>query len=140
MTVTAYDNYLESEVISADPVQLVAILYRAAIDSLGTARRCLFDGDVKGRSQAITRAVTIVNELTCSLNSNAGGDIAVNLARLYDYILRLLMEANFKQVDPPLAEAEELMITLYEGWAGCGREAIIAEQEAYPRETISALY
>ena len=53
MTATAYDNYLESEVLSADPVKLVTILYRAALESLGTARRCLYDGDIAGRVKAI---------------------------------------------------------------------------------------
>ena len=140
MTATAYDNYLESEVLSADPVKLITILYRAALDSIGVARRCLFDGDIAGRVQAVGKASAIVTELTCSLDRTNGGEIAQNLAELYDYIQRLLMDANFRQIDTPLAEAEELMMTLYEGWAACARKGAEQAESAETREALSALY
>ena len=35
---TVYDRYLEAEVLSADPVKLVWLLYRGALDSVRAAR------------------------------------------------------------------------------------------------------
>ena len=139
LTATAYDNYLESEILSADPVELVALLYRACLESLGAARRCLYDGDIPGRVRSITKASAILAELTCSLDRENGGEIAENLAELYDYLQRLILDANFKQLDTPLAEAEELLTTLYEGWAACGRE-IAQENGEVPSEALTALY
>ena len=39
MATTAFDAYLESKIFSADPVELVQILYRGALEAVGSARR-----------------------------------------------------------------------------------------------------
>lgn len=112
-----FDAYLEGEILSADPVQLVRILYRAAIEATGQARQCLREGDITGRGRAIAKASAMLNELNLSLNHEAGGEVSRNLAELYDYLQRRLMTANFEQVDPPLIEVENLLFTLLDGWA-----------------------
>ena len=38
MAKTEYDRYLEAEVLSADPVKLVWLLYRGAMDAVRAAR------------------------------------------------------------------------------------------------------
>ena len=106
--------------MSADPIQLVQILYRAALDSIRTARECLRKGDIVGRSKSITKALGMLSELVTSLDHERGGEISDNLVRLYDYVQRLLMDANFRQVDEPMAEAESLLLTLLEAWSACG--------------------
>ena len=68
MSQNPFDSYLESQVYSASPVRLVTILYRAALDSLETARRQLHTGDVRKRAEATARASNVVAELTQSLN------------------------------------------------------------------------
>lgn len=120
MRQNGYQNYLEAQVMSADPIQLVQILYRAALDSIRTARECLRNGDIAGRSRSITKALGILSELATSLDHERGGEISGNLVRLYDYVQRLLMDANFRQVDEPMAEVENLLSTLLEAWCACG--------------------
>ena len=119
MRQNGYQNYLEAQVMSADPIQLVQILYRAALDSVRTARECLRRGEIAGRSRSITKALGILSELITSLDHERGGEISANLIRLYDYIQRLLMDANFRQIDEPMAEAESLLSTLLEAWCAC---------------------
>ncbi len=112
-----HDAYLESEVLSADPVDLIRILYRAAIEAIRTARGCLKRGEIRGRSRQITRALTILAELELSVDRSRDPDLAANLVELYDYLERLLHEANCRQTDPPLAQAEGLLATLLEAWS-----------------------
>ena len=119
MRTNAYQNYLEDEILTADPLRLVALLYRGAVDAVGLARRELRNGNIKARSRAITNAVEIIAELQRSLDFESGGDLSLQLARLYDYVQRRLLEANVGQVEPPLAEAENLLRTLLEGWEAC---------------------
>lgn len=114
----AYGNYIESEILSADPVELIAILYRAAIDSIGGARDAVAAGDIESRAKAIGKALAIVSELHGALDGSAGGEIATNLDRLYAYTERLLIDANLRQAAAPLAEAQSILVTLYEGWRG----------------------
>jgi flagellar protein FliS len=113
------NSYFESQVLSADPMQLIEILYRAAIDSIDSARMHLQTGDIVLRTRSITKALEILNELAISLDVKNGGDIARSLSELYDYCARLLLAANASQIDPPLVEVKKLLGTLLEGWQAC---------------------
>ena len=91
------DAYLENQVMTADPVELVRMLYRAAVDAVRDARRRLAAGEIAERSAAINRALAIVGELSGSLDHHSGGEISRNLHALYAYILQSLMRANILQ-------------------------------------------
>jgi flagellar protein FliS len=114
----ARDTYMEDRVLSADPMELVQMLYQAAITSVGDARRHLAERQILHRAQSITKACNVLMELTGALDRERGGDISVRLAELYGYMQRRLVEANLKQSDEPLAEVASLLATLLEGWAG----------------------
>jgi len=109
-------QYLETEVMGADPIKLVYLLYRGAIDSVGAARRSLAAGDIAARSRQIQKAWDILQELHMSLDKPRGGKLGVQLAALYVYMQKRLLEANLQQADGPLEEVERLLGTLAEGW------------------------
>jgi flagellar protein FliS len=123
MTNTPYSNYRESEVLSADSMELVNLLYRAAIDAIAAARRHLREGRIRERSTQITKALGILQELTFSLDHERGGELSRSLAELYVYMHGRLTEANAQQVDPPLAEVQELLSTLLEAWSALRKPA-----------------
>ena len=118
MPSNAHDAYLESRIFSADPTELTAMLYQAAASEVREARRHLQEKNIAARSKSISKAHTILAELTISLDRTRGGEIAERLERLYDYMMTRLNEANFKQIDEPLAETLGLLATLQEAWAG----------------------
>jgi len=60
-----------------------------------------------------------VTELSACLNHDAGGVLCRNLAGLYQYVVRLLIQANLEQMEAPLAEAENLLSTLADAWKAC---------------------
>jgi flagellar protein FliS len=120
MTTNRYQNYMEDDILTADPVRLIQLLYRGALDSITAARRHLKLGDIGARSRAVSKAMAIITELALSLDHKKGGDVSKNLAELYAYTQQLLIEANAKQSDPPLEEAERLLSTLLEGWQPAG--------------------
>jgi flagellar protein FliS len=121
MSNNGYQNYFEDEVVEANPLRLVELLYRGALDSIAAARRYLRLGDIRARSRAISKAMAIVTELSLSLNHKDGGEVSRNLAELYGYIERLLIQSNVEQCEPPLVEAERLLSTLLEGWTRCAQ-------------------
>jgi len=110
------DAYLENRVLSADPVELIYMLYERAISLVASARASLKAGDVAARSKAISQTVAILSELEGSLNHEAGGEISRNLNRLYQYMRTRLMTANLKQEEAPLTEVEALLQTLGKAW------------------------
>jgi len=119
MRAKGYQNYFEEEVLAASPLRLIELLYRGALDSIASARRYLKLGDIRARSSAINKAMEILTELTLSLNPEAAGELSGNLSDLYGYVQKLLIEANVKQADAPLAESERLLSTLLDAWVSC---------------------
>lgn len=114
-----YQNFFDDEVLAANPLKLVQMLYRGALDSIASARRYIKLGDIRARSRAISKALAIVTELSQSLDMRAGGELSRNLAELYAYVSSLLIQANVEQREEPLAEAERLLNTLLEAWNEC---------------------
>ena len=112
------DAYLESRVLTADPIELVNLLYQGAMQAVREARVHLAEGRIADRSQQINKACQIVIELATSLDHERGGEISKRLALLYDYMQRRLLEANMQQSDAPLADVLGLLSTLSEAWAG----------------------
>src|SRR5258707_2592895 len=116
MSPTRFQQYLEAEVLGSDPVKLIHMLYRGALEAVGSSRRNLAAGNIQERSRQITKAWDIVQELARSLDHAHGGELSRNLAELYAYIQQRLLDANARQIDEPLAEAEKLLTTLSEAW------------------------
>jgi flagellar protein FliS len=119
----AHETYLESRVLSADPLELVGLLYQGAVGAVLDARHYLAEGKILERSRSINKAYGILVELMTTLDHERGGDISSRLASLYDYMQKRLLEANFKQTDAPLGEVLGLLTTISEGWAGIAKPA-----------------
>ena len=133
MSYGAHDTYLESRVLSAEPLELVRMLYQGAIGAVQDARYNLAEGKILERSRAISKALRILTELTAALDRERGGDLADRLAGLYDYMQKRLLDANFQQIDAPLGEVSGLLRTLSEGWAGISKPIDApAEESASP--------
>lgn len=118
------DAYLETEVLSAGPVELIGILYRAALQSLADASEAVRAGDIARRSRCLTRAEAILAELSSALDHEKGGAISRDLGDLYDYMQKRLAQGNFEQTREPIDEVRELMQTLLEGWSGISQSAV----------------
>jgi flagellar secretion chaperone FliS len=118
----ARDTYLESRILTADPLELVRVLYRAAIEAVEEARQALADSDIQRRTRNINRAIEILTELTSSLQRGQESAVQRNLVELYDYMQRKLLEAHFQQTEPPLIEVSGLLRTVLDGWEQCRPE------------------
>lgn len=114
--------YLEQEIMAADPLQLVCMLYQAAIMEVREARRYLALGNISARSAAISKATEIIGELMSVLDPKADLELTARLTALYGYLLNRLLDANMKKADAPLAEVLGLLTTLSEGWQGAAGE------------------
>ena len=116
--INAYkDVGLETSVMNADPHQLVSLLFQGALMAISQAKIAMEakQVDIKGRS--ISKAIAIIGEgLHASLDMKAGGDLAQNLAALYSYMVRKLVEANLKNDTDALDEVKRLLTELQGAW------------------------
>lgn len=85
---------------------------------------------VEEAHNAILKAYSIVAELAATLDTENGGEIALQLERLYDYILHLLREADMSKGEKPLLEAKGLLEELARTW----QEAFPAGMGSVPEE------
>ena len=109
---------LESDVMSASPHRLIVLLFQGADTAIGTALVHLRDGNVAEKGRAISKALDIVNNgLLAALDVGRGGELAERLAALYEYIARLLLNANLQNDEHGLQEARRLLAELGSAWS-----------------------
>jgi flagellar protein FliS len=72
--------------------------------------------DIPARKAALSKAMAIVNELQTALDMERGGDIALELDRLYTWITSRLLDAILHQDAKPINEARRVLQTLRDAW------------------------
>lgn len=106
------------QITTADPFELMLILYRGAVQRIQSAAGHMKEGRIQERVADLNKAQDMILELKVTLNFEKGGDIARQLDRLYGYMLRRLVEANARQDVEGLQEVARLLKTLISGWEG----------------------
>lgn len=109
---------LQTEVMEADPHKLIQLLLEGALTRLSMAKNHIEKKDFAAKNEKIGRAVDIICALQESLDHERGGDISVNLERLYDYMMRRLFEANSKNDADIINEVMSLLLEVKSGWEG----------------------
>ena len=112
-----------SHVESANPHQLITMLLVGALDNIAVAKGCLSRGDMEGKCQNISRAISIIGVLEDSLNKEVGGELSDNLANTYQYLSRRLYEANRHNDTELLDEGTKLLKIVKTSWDGIEQEA-----------------
>lgn len=108
---------VETGVLNASPERLVTLLFDGATNAIRQAQEHLASGNIAARGQAISKAINIVqNGLRTGLNTDAGGELALNLADLYDYVVRQLLEANLQADGTKLELALTLLSNIADAW------------------------
>ncbi|NYZ64353.1 flagellar export chaperone FliS [Luteimonas deserti] len=120
-------SQLEGAVMDADPHKLVALLLSGACERIRLAEACIERGDQARKGKAIGEACAIVGHLGGSLDHEAGGEIAANLASLYDYVLRRLTEGNLHNDPDALRESLELLGEIDAAWTAIRPACVAAE-------------
>ena len=110
--------YLQTQVQSRTPLELVVMLYDGALRFCTEARDAITQKDVAKRGRAISRAMAIVSELHCTLDMEAGGEVAQSLDKLYGFVRDRLIDASIRQDVRSIDEAVRVLTTLREGWVG----------------------
>ncbi|MGM0857988.1 MAG: flagellar export chaperone FliS [Pseudomonadota bacterium] len=114
---------VESGVMSADPHQLIVMLFDGAQAAIRAARIHMQAGNTAEKGRSISKALDIVNNgLAAALDRERGGEIAEQLASLYNYIARLLLNANLRNDEASLDEAERLLEDIASAWREIGQQ------------------
>jgi flagellar protein FliS len=123
-----YGVYASTHVETADQGKLILIAYDVAIKHCKISLERFNDKEfIKERTKHICRAQDAVTELMSALRMDVG-EIANNLYRLYDYIIRRMVEANIKNDKTKIEEVLVYLVDLRDAWnqaiANLKREAV----------------
>jgi flagellar secretion chaperone FliS len=116
-----WDSYRKVATQTATPGQLVLMLYDGALTFLEKALTGFEHRDPRLFNQTISnniiRAQAIIHEMNASLNMQAGGEVASNFRRLYNYFYRRLTQANRTKQKAPILEIITLLRQMRDSWA-----------------------
>jgi flagellar protein FliS len=108
---------VQTGVESASPHRLVAMLFDGFVENVLRAKAAIAQGQIEQRGQAIGRAMRIVDEgLKASLDLQAGGTLARDLADVYAYVTLRLTQANLHNDVAALDECQAVMQPLRQAW------------------------
>ena len=105
----------ETSVSSAKPVELVAMVYQRLLDHLHTAKIQMADG--ADSSESLTKAIDLITTgLESCLDKEKGGEIAQNLAFIYNWAGKEIIRARLRR-DPEMIQGViNAFVPLAEAW------------------------
>jgi len=117
-----HQKYQSNQVEGAGPLGLVLLTYEVLFKSLGQARAAILANDLQAEAHHVSRALEAIIELSSSLNYEEGGEVAVNLAMLYNYMTIRLGEGMCTSSTQSVDEAIVLTQSLREAWMTLGNQ------------------
>lgn len=115
----AHQTYRRMQTATATPGELIALLYDALVRNLTRAESGLETRDLEQAHAALLKAQDIVLELISSLDTRADGEtgqMARQMAPLYEYMYHRLLDASVHKDAEPVAEVRRLVQPVREAW------------------------
>ena len=113
---TAYKQYKQVQVKTANREKLLIMLYQGCVKFLRLAKKSIEEENIQDANNYIIRSQDIIRELMNTLDMEKGGNIASNLYQLYDFMNRQLIEANVNKDVEKIEIVEDMMLELLDSW------------------------
>ena len=109
--------YRESAVLSAQPEQLIVMLYDGARRFLGQAAIAMGDGQVELAHRKLRRTEDILLHLREVLDMEQGGEIATRLQSIYLFCQSYLLKARLDRDPAKIDKVSAMLGELRDAWA-----------------------
>ena len=114
----------EAAVESDNPHALIAVMYDELLRSMNSFYANLEknSADLELRGKSMSRSLTIIYALQSSLNFEAGGEIAENLFRLYEYARQQLLASAKSEESGGIKGAIGSLAEIRDAWRMTGSQ------------------
>lgn len=119
-----YQAYQNTQVKTSNQKQLIIMLYDGMERFTNRAVKAIKEGDIETAHSYLHRTGQILLELLSTLREDKGGEIAVNLKRLYIYCYEQVVIANLKKDIQMIREVQLVLRHLGEAWRIVGRKDV----------------
>lgn len=132
-------NQYRTNSVNTSPEQLVVMCYDGMLRFLSVAEQAMIDHNLALKIKHINKVLAIVEELQSTLDFDRGGDIAVNLDRLYSYFGSQLMKISLDEDLELLQQVKTMMTELRASWAKVASDCAMQVDTPYaPQHSESA--
>jgi flagellar protein FliS len=114
---TAIRSYQKTNYETADIAQLVILCYEAVIRDLREASESHEHRNMDAAYKRIRHAQDVITELLVGLDYEQGGEIAANLGRLYNFMLRELIGINAHKDTRIYGDLVKIVDELRDAWS-----------------------
>jgi len=131
-------NQRETSVSSAKPVELVAMVYQRLLDHLQTGKAQMAAGE--DSSESFTKAIDLITTgLESCLDKEKGGEIAQNLAFIYDWAGKEIIRARLRR-DPEMIQGViNAFVPLAEAWMEHAGQKDVSLAEKYLKPALKSV-
>lgn len=126
---TSAAQAIEKNPNEVDSYQLISLLMAGGLERIQQAKQSLAEGNEQDSEVLITKLLGIINGLRSSLNFEQGGEIAVNLDNLYDYMINRIDSSAEEEKLAAMSEVGELLTEVKGGWDDMTVEAAEATEK-----------
>ena len=109
-------DYKSMQILSARPEKLILMLYDGAIRFIQQGIKSIEQNKIEQAHQNLVKTQNILVELMGSLNFEKGGELSVNLFRIYEFMHYTIVQANVKKDIEPLTKVSEQLKRLRDSW------------------------
>ncbi len=110
------DSYKKMQIGTADPATLILMLFDRAIVLLDKAKNEIIEKQYEEKGHSLIKANEIIAELAGSLDAEKGGEIATSLSRLYNFVMREIIDADTNRNTNAIDNARRIVSELRESW------------------------
>jgi len=111
----AYDKYKQQDILTANPMELIVMLYDGTIKQLKLARIAIESDNIEKANISLRKAQDIIAELLNSLDLNY--EIAKDLMDLYRFIIQELIDINMTKKTDKIQPIINILDQLRKSWA-----------------------
>lgn len=105
----------ETAVATARPIDLVVLVYQRLIDHLRHSKQLILQND--DATLPLSKALDLLNSgLDACLDHEDGGEIASNLATIYQWANREILLARLKNDAPKLTNVIDVLTVVHDAW------------------------
>jgi flagellar secretion chaperone FliS len=123
--------YRENAVRGATPIELVVILFDAAISDMRRALSAIQTSDIEERADAVRHAMLVLQQLQGTLDFEQGGDVARQFEQFYNLIRAKLLESQLRNSPELMQQQIGFMSDVRNCW-------VDAEKQLHPSPTAPA--
>jgi len=129
-------TYRENAVRGATPLELVVILFDAALDDMRRALSAMQASDFEQRATAIRHAMLVLQQLQGTLDFEKGGQVARQFEQFYNLVRAKLLESQLRNSPEMMQQQIHFMAEVRDCWVEAERQL---KPKPFPPQPIAAV-